>query len=511
MTSILIGIAAGAGKRLPSYRLPPPLILFPTALALAFVIPSGYFGGGGDDWHYLAAAECWRSNGSWLTSDACLPGNHWQARWPLVAPMALAIGLFGESHTSVQLVPFLYACAAILLFTHLANRLFGAFAAVAGGLGLLFTPAFLLPMLQPNVDMVELAFVLAFAAAGWKSLETGRGIWALAAGVALALAVHTRETSFVLLGIVALGCLFLPAERRRLALAGGVGFTVPALLEAAFFALRTGNPAHRINLALHHTNIPSTELALSHASSGLPIFNPTIIGGWRPAAGIDVHWTVNGPLNLLFHPHIGLTLLAIIVLALVCGRLAFADTLVKRRASVLSLCAGGMAFLLIYALAIDPKPRMFFVPLAAAVAVGGALAAAAWRSGRRALPLALALLIPGKTLLILLASIRLGDAEAVAARWIAAHPGEITMSESTRRNLALLPASREVPVDHPAKPLRLEIGRGACWESRSSSGAWQVVDGYDLRDSAPRFISRLRRYEIIDKGPEASLCLFRKR
>ncbi|MES2300620.1 MAG: hypothetical protein V4521_00840, partial [Pseudomonadota bacterium] len=35
------------------------------------------------------------------------------------------------------------------------------------------------------------------------------------------------------------------------------------------------------------------------ASGGSPLFNRAIIAGWKRPMGIEVHWTVDGPLNLL--------------------------------------------------------------------------------------------------------------------------------------------------------------------------------------------------------------------
>ena len=62
------------------------------ALLFALVLPNpvGYVGGGGDDWYYVQAARCVAAHG-W-----CVPDTHWAARWPLVAPMGLALRLFGD-------------------------------------------------------------------------------------------------------------------------------------------------------------------------------------------------------------------------------------------------------------------------------------------------------------------------------------------------------------------------------------------------------------------------------
>jgi 4-amino-4-deoxy-L-arabinose transferase-like glycosyltransferase len=472
-------------------------LLLLLALPVLAALPSGYQGGGGDDWHYLQAARCWNASGGWLTGGACLPTDHWQVRWPLIAPMALAIGWLGESRASVQLVPLLYALGALLLFSSLVERLFGRGAALAGGAVLLFTPAFAMTMVQPTINIVEIAFLLGFGAAALTALESGRARWAFAAGLSLALAIASRETA-VMTGLVAAGAgLFLPAARRRLGIAAAAGAAVPILLEILLFAVRTGDPLRRAALALGHVAIPSKEFVGKAGPGGLPLFNPEVIGGWVPACGIDLHWAVNGPVNLIVHPHYGLTLLATFVLAIACGRSSLSDPQTRRRLVHLAWAGGLIAFLLIYGLAIDPKPRMFLLPLCAVAAICGALASRAWRDGRRALVLAFALLLPAKAILFLLSGPDFAPAERLAAQWLAARPGEVAIPETTRRNLALVPAAAAARSDDAA-PYVLDIRWSAC--SEAPLGA--VVEEYGFGASEPRFLP--------PASPGLTMCLYRR-
>jgi 4-amino-4-deoxy-L-arabinose transferase-like glycosyltransferase len=488
----------GSGSwTLPTLALRPGPLLLLLAIPVLAAVPSGYQGGGGDDWHYLEAARCWSASGGWLTSGACLPADHWQARWPLIAPMALAIRWLGESRASIELVPLLYAAAALLLFSSVVERLFGRAAAFAGGAALLFTPAFAITLVQPAINIVELAFLLGFAAAALTAVESGRARWAFAAGLSLALAVSARETALVT-GLVAAGAtMFLPAARRRLAVVAAAGFAIPIVLETALLALRTGDPLRRAGLALGHVSIPSKEFVGHVEPGGLPLFNPEVIGAWVPACGIDLHWTVNGPINLLVHPHFGLTLLATALLAIAYGRSSLTGPETRRRLLRLASAAGLIAFLLIYGLAIDPKPRMFLLPLCAIAAIGGALAAAAWREGRRALVIAFAVLLPAKAVLFLLSGPDFPAAERVAAQWLAERPGEVAMSETTRRNLALVPAARHARRDGSA-PYVLDIRWSACSEAPLGT----LVEAYSFGSSEPRFLPA--------PDPGLAMCLYRR-
>jgi 4-amino-4-deoxy-L-arabinose transferase-like glycosyltransferase len=485
------------GWPVPAGALRPAPLLLLLAIPVLAALPSGYQGGGGDDWHYLEAARCWNASGGWLTGGACLPADHWQARWPLIAPMALAIGWFGESRASIQLVPLLYALGALLLFASVVERLFGRGAALAGGAALLFTPAFAMTMIQPTINIVEIAFLLGFAAAALMTLESGRATWAFAAGISLGLAIAARETALVA-GLVAAGAgLFLPAAKRRLGAVAAAGIAVPMLLEMLLFAIRTGDPLRRAALALGHVAIPSREFVRKGESGGLPLFNPEVIAGWVPACGIDLHWAVNGPINLLVHPHFGFTLLATALLAIACGRSSLDDAETRRRLLHLSWAAGLIAFLLIYGLAIDPKPRMFLLPLCAVAAIGGALASRAWSDGRRVLVLAFALVLPVKAILFLLSGPDFPPAERLAAQWLAARPGEVAIPETTRRNLALVPAAAAARRDGSA-PYILELRWSACTEA--APGA--LVEAYSFAASEPRFLP--------PRDPELAMCLYRR-
>ena len=134
------------------------LALFAAIAAVLLINPVGYIGGGLDDWQYLNAARCWREFGP------CLPHDHWQARWPVIAPIAGFTALFGESRATVGAMPLLESIACLLLLAAVGNRLFGRPVGWAAALMMLATPVFAIQLLQPSVEAV--AATPAVASAG---------------------------------------------------------------------------------------------------------------------------------------------------------------------------------------------------------------------------------------------------------------------------------------------------------------------------------------------------------
>ena len=463
------------------------LLVLVIAVLAAAINPAGYLGGAADDYYYLMAAECWAEKG------ACLPVDHWSARWPLIAPIGASIALLGESRASVSLAPFLYAVAALLLVNHIASKLFGRTAGLAAAALLAFTPVFTTRILALNVDIVELTFLLAALAAWLRSISRQDRYAAFAGGVALALAVQSRETSLAYAAVFGLWFILMNPPHRRVTIWALPGFALPTLLQMLVTWIAAGDPFLRIRLALAHTRIPSTELSVHVDTSSSPLFNPAYIAGWRPAAGIDVHWTINPILNLFASAELGLTLILPVLMFLIFRRNMTFDGLHLRRAALLTGAAAAGALLLIYGLAIDPKPRMF-LPLAAASAIGaGALGAMAWKAGKRRLVVILGLLGVVMGLPVTFSALNTRPAEPVAAAWIRETGSSTTVDESARRILALVPAVRALPVDDPSRPLQLEFGETGCSAAKTAER------------------SELRSFPLARRDPNGpALCLFRR-
>ena len=208
------------------WRRPPAALVALAAMLVALAINhAGYRGGGADDWQYLEAARC-----AVAQHGLCVPTSHWWARFPLVAPLALALALGGESRLTLGLVPLLYAAAAIILFTLLVERWFGRAAAMLGGVLIATLPAISLVLLQPNVDTAELAFMLAALLAFDSAARGGRGA-AIAGGALLGLAILTRPSALALLPILALAAAATP-QLRRLVLPAALGLAATLAAEA---------------------------------------------------------------------------------------------------------------------------------------------------------------------------------------------------------------------------------------------------------------------------------------
>lgn len=461
----------------------PAVILF--AITVLLINPIGFVGGGNDDQRYVDAARCWvAANGP------CLATNHWESRWPTVAPIALAFALFGESRNILGLAPLAWWIAGLMLIGLLGQLWFdrptGLVAAAVMASVVVYTAA----ALQPGADNVELALQLgALALATIAYRRQSRG-WALAAGAVAGIALQARDTSLVFVGLSALGWLLLDRERRRVLLWSVVGLVAATAVEMAAYAAATGDPLYRYRLALGHGQIWSAELAPWVDTSRSPLFNPQFIAGWRRSMGIELWWPIDPWLNMLTSPMIAIP----IVLAAVLGFWGWRFLPPQWRGRLVRLT--GLALLatviLIYALAIDPKPRIF-LPLAAAASLTfGALVVSCWRAKRREVPVT-ALVVALSLGAVTIASVQnIRKFEATARTWIARDGDRIEIDAPTRSILTLVPEARLLPADGSGRPLRL---------TAAPFGCRQLI--------APRADARPAARIIATEGSEdeAQLCL----
>jgi len=486
---------------LPSLaRVPAALPLVAAALLIAVLFPVGYVGGGGDDWQYLIAAECWAAQGP------CLPHDHWETRWPVIAPLAAVIRAFGESRATLAIVPLAYAAAALILMAHLVTLVAGRRAALLGGGALLLTPAIAITLTKINVDVAELTFLLATLAAWLAALDRGSRRWAVAAGLFLALAVQTRETSLIHGLTFAVWFLVLPVRQKKVMIWSLAGFAAPIGVEAVIFAAAAGDPLLRFTLAGSHTEIPTASLAPGAEGGGSVLFNFDRMRAYVPASGIDVHWALNPILNLLAEPVLGVTA-ATAVLLLVSRR----DTSRSDRGRAFCrwalIATVATTLVLIYVLSINARPRMVLPLLAALAATIGIAGAELLRRDQKLLAAFLAASFVAVAALQLLIWPRIGFAEPVAARWIEEAGHDVTTDETTRRHLALVPAARALRVAGPPLGHVLALGFGQC-DSRAPSG-FAAVRSY--RASQAQGPIARAAHGILARGqPEQTLCLYRQ-
>jgi 4-amino-4-deoxy-L-arabinose transferase-like glycosyltransferase len=473
---------------------PPLALVLAALLLLALVNPFGYRGGGADDWYYLEAARCAVAH-----HGPCLPTTHWAARLPIVLPVAGAIALFGETRAALAGVALLHSCAAIALFVLLVQRQSGRLEAGIAGLALVATPVVTLQLAALNIETVELTWALGALFCLQNAVRGGDRRWAWVAGMLLGIAILARTTSLLLVPIAAIGFALRPALRRYAAPAAA-GLAALLALDALGYWLAAGDPLRDWRLALGHAQIPSTEIATPLGAHESPLFNRHLIAGWHRTMGVHVHWSIDALLNLFADPVIGLTLL--VATALLLAERRTAPRVIWWLAGAAALDFGG----LVYALAIDPKPRMFLLVLCAICAITGLIGAQIWRRGWRwpivawlGLSMMLAAAIVDDTFLI-------APAGTVLAAWAAEAPATTAIDETTRRAFTLEPAIRTLPVaPAPGRTRLLRLSQQGC----APGDGWRPVRAYVLPDDDTAPIAALRARHLLF-GPRAavSVCLF---
>ena len=472
----------------------PFALLLAAFVLMSLIAPSGYVGGSSDDWQYLNAARCWREFGP------CLPQDHWQGRWPVIAPLAAITAVAGESRFTVSLWPMIASFFALWLLALVGNRKFGSPVGWLASFLLLLTPAFTIQMLAPRVEAVELAFVLAGALAVLHWDEQRSGAMAFVAGLMFAMAVQVRETAAIATAFAAIYVISRkPRPSARDLILGALSFSIPFAVEFLVFAISAGDPFWRRRLSLGHTQIISSELLARPDAGSSPFFNPTYIANWRREMGIHVHWTVDGMLNLLVNPRAGISL-TIVPLLLASSR-RIADLASWRQA--LLLWAGALLYVaaLTYGFALDPKSRLMVVPIAMAHVAFALLSWRLLKARRRALVVALWVLIALVGLAFRVGNPGTALAEPSARQWIATHPGDIEIDPNTHRELTLIKEARELPGLDANKGLFLYGASTDCTQLPQHGG----LPSGALHLVAEKSLSRLG----FIRAPWGALCLYK--
>jgi Dolichyl-phosphate-mannose-protein mannosyltransferase len=462
-------------------------------VALVLLVnPIGFIGGGLDDWQYLNAARCWREFGP------CLPHDHWQARWPVIAPIAAFTTLFGETRATVGAMPLLESLICLFLIAAIGNRLFKRPVGWIAALLMLATPNFAIQLLEPSVESVELGFVLA----GFLSLlvweERRKWYLSLLAGLFFSLAIQVRETAAAA-ALFAYGYLIFRKSWPRIShlVWAGAGFALPFGVEFLVFWISTGDPFWRVDLDLHHTLIPSSELEVTPDPNHSPLFNKTYIANWKRVPGIHVWWAVDGLLNLFANAESGLSLIFVPLLALFAREPN--DRSFRRSAMILWLIALGYASALIYAFAIDPKPRMMFVSYAM-TNIAFALLSYRLLQRRRAIVQTMWIASAGVMLFLVYGYPSDLMMEPAARRWIAELPGQIEIDGNTRRHLALVPETASLPGVDSDRPYLLYRSIVAC----ETFISWKGLPPRTFSIAAEAPASHLEWLDMKLRGP---LCL----
>ena len=448
--------------------------LVATLVLIVVVNPVGYLGGGLDDWRYLSAARCWAEQGP------CLPTNHWEGRWPLVGALGAIIALLGESRLTVGLPTLLYSSGCLVLLAMIGNRLFAPPVGYLASLLLLTVPTFAVELLDPSVGNAELFFLLASALALTAFATEHRRWQAVAAGLAWGLACQVRETALIGAAPLALLLWRHSREDRAALLAAGAGAALPFFAEALTFWAQTGEPLFRRRLSLGHTLIASSELLGPIDDKRPPFFNSAYIANWRREPGVHLHWTIDGLVNLLVNIKAGMLLpLALFMGVFAAPRLGGRERRALGLLLVLGLLWSGA---LIYGLAIDPKPRMMFVPLTAAALALALVLCRLATDGSRLLALTVAAVAILLGLAVIAMHPRTFASEPAIERWATRFPGQIMADPTTRAHLALVPAAHGFAGLESERPLLVMRADGECLALRQkhSGPLYRPIDKSSL-------------------------------
>jgi 4-amino-4-deoxy-L-arabinose transferase-like glycosyltransferase len=468
----------------------PLTIVILAAILIVAINPIGYLGGRTDDWQYLQAARCTAEQGF------CYPEDHWWRRFAVVVPAGLAIRWFGETAVTVSIFPLLYSIAATALFVRLVERQFGRIEALFAGLVFVASPVVGDRILGMTIDMVELCFLFGSIFCLQSAHLRGRSWLFAPAGALLGLAILSRPTQLAMIPIFAAAFMIVPGWRRRAA-PFVAGLLLPILSEAAFYVARFGDALLPWKLSLAHTRIPSSELDPSVDLTQSPLFNVAFIDGWRPTMNVSVHWTVDALINLLLHPDLGLALIVTLMLIGLDGRqLRWADPRVRM---VAFLIAASAAFFgaLVFAFAIDPKPRMFMPILAVACATFGFLGARRWRNDDRIFVAA------SLSLLLTLGAISSWDRintsviASTAGEWVRAAPDDLASDTLATALLAMDPDVRRLAADDGSQSNLLSIGTNPCARLIPDHSGWRVVRERVFADQEPSFVTAMRKRRLL--------------
>lgn len=409
-----------------------PMVPFLLIAMLIAINPVGFIGGDADDLQYLEAARCWVSQGP------CLPSDHWQGRWPIIAPLAAVIALLGEGRWTIAMPTLAASLLCLALVQRIARDMFGRTAAIVAASLLAMTPVFVLQTLDPNVDSIELAFLLSGVAAMLQGRHERSLAWPALCGLAFALACQTRETSLALAPAALLTfALIYPLRRDALPwLAAAAAFALPFLIETLVYVTQTGDPLWRRRLSLGHTQIATTELSGRDSLRGSPFFNRKLIAHWRHEPGISIHWAIDGLLNLIVNPRtMGLFFLLPALAAMVGKALSPG---IRRVVGLIACAAFVEAAIIVYVFAIDPKPRMMLPAVAlAAIAISPLLAHLLKSSTAFASLLIFTLAMIA--VVNILSGYRSDRADRIAATWIEQDGPRIETARQSYRRLTYQP------------------------------------------------------------------------
>ena len=438
--------------------------LIACAALLLTLNPLGYFGGHWDDGRYLEAAL-----------QGGIGTDHWALRWPVVGPAALAVRVFGLSHTSLM-VPGMLTLAAVLTVNFWAARqAFGTAVATVACFALLSTPEVTRAATRLTADLPELLFWSAALWAWWFG-RAGSARWLLVAGALAGCAWATRETGLGLLLVLAGMFVAGVGPPRRSYGWIAAGFVAVWLPEQLALYAATGDPLYRIHVDLRHVEIPSNDLAGGTAHGTSAPLSTSLMRRWSGAGPLRLNWAVDPWLNLFANVAYGFDfLLATVALWWVRSR-------PKLTWLVVTVVVANVVTV-VYLIATDPKPRMFMPATGAACLLFAVAAVALWPAKRAVVTLAatVKLLVAAAVMDV---ATSYAELEPLARRALAHAAGPVAVDRWTASSLALAPADVRARLTPNLAPHALTAGKLADYTGTDAPppGRWRMVwRGHSVR------------------------------
>lgn len=364
---------------------------------------------GADDRSYALGAL------AWLKDFPAVGSDHWATRHTVVLPLAAALAVFGPSLAALALPSLAFFAGLIATNFLFARRHLGDGAAAVLALLLASTPEFVIQASYVNNDIVEVFFASLWFWLFVEASESGRRGTLFLAGVAGGLAFLTRETSAVLVLFFAASAIFDRRPPRRAYVFLALGFALPIAVEMAYFGVMTGDVLYRYRLDAGHDAV--SRLAEFHhkAKTGSALDRQ---GNLSVSLWAD-------PFLMLFASQ---KFAALFWLAIPAAFWAWRSKVIPalqadvvRRIARLALLWIGfiaLAFPILYLV-----PRYYAVPAWAGVVVLAFVMHHLFKTGRRALAIAAAvLLLAGNALSLYLENTRPRFAELALTGWLADHP-----------------------------------------------------------------------------------------
>ena len=235
-----------------------------------------------DDGYYV------QSGLAWVNEFPYVPQHFGNVRWAVSVPIAVVLYFFGESELSVVASTCLFYLATVALTFEQLKREVGDKPAFAIAAALATVPLFALKATIPCADIPALLFVACSFWAFWYACSEPKPITLMLSGIMAGIAFSAHELTAALLLYYSVLFLIKFKIPRRAYLLIFFGFFIIIALEAAYYWVIAGNPAHRFFLLMQATTV----------------HDRVQVGLFQFAAGGTLHiWEPLDPLVMLFTHH----------------------------------------------------------------------------------------------------------------------------------------------------------------------------------------------------------------